>query len=151
MIYTSGVALDITREETLEELQDNKLTIVCEKLDLKPDDRLLDIGCGWGTLAAFAHKNYGCEVTGVTLARKQTQFGNDRIRDNGGDPTRARILCTDFRDIPNQPGSFTKIVSLEMAEVRKASTVRLGFTYSLFTARRYSSLPIIPQADLQPA
>lgn len=44
MIYTSGVVLDLEREETLEELQDNKLTLVCEKLDLQPGDRLLDIG-----------------------------------------------------------------------------------------------------------
>ena len=44
MIYTSGIVGDITREETLEELQDNKLTVVCEKLDLQPTDRLLDIG-----------------------------------------------------------------------------------------------------------
>lgn len=117
MVYTSGVVLDIEEEESLEQLQDNKLTIVCEKLDLQPDDRLLDIGCGWGTLAAFAHKNYGCEVTGITLGKNQTKFGNERIRDNGGDSARARILCMDYREIPPQKGSFTKIVSLEMAEV----------------------------------
>jgi hypothetical protein len=64
MIYTSGVIKDINRMETLEELQDNKLTMVCEKLDLKPGDRLLDIGCGWGTLATFAAKNYGADATG---------------------------------------------------------------------------------------
>ncbi|KAL1944877.1 hypothetical protein VTO73DRAFT_2497 [Trametes versicolor] len=116
MIYTSGIVTDITREETLEELQDNKLTVVCEKLNLKPEDRLLDIGCGWGTLSAFAHKNYGCDVTGITIAKKQTQFGNDRIKKNGGDPSRARILCLDYRDIPSGRGAYTKIVSLEMAE-----------------------------------
>jgi cyclopropane fatty-acyl-phospholipid synthase-like methyltransferase len=66
MIYTSGVIKDINRMETLEELQDNKLTMVCEKLDLKPGDRLLDIGCGWGTLATFAAKNYGADATGGT-------------------------------------------------------------------------------------
>ncbi|TCD66874.1 hypothetical protein EIP91_000772 [Steccherinum ochraceum] len=116
MIYTSGVVTDLTREETLEELQDNKLTIVCEKLDLKPEDHLLDIGCGWGTLSAFAAKNYGCKVTGVTLAEKQTAFGNARIAANGCDPTRAKILCTDARYIPGGRGAYTKIVSLEMAE-----------------------------------
>ncbi|RDX46413.1 sphingolipid C9-methyltransferase [Lentinus brumalis] len=116
MIYTSGIVRDITREESLEELQDNKLTVVCEKLNLKPEDRLLDIGCGWGTLCAFAHKNYGCDVTGVTLGKNQTKFGNKRILDNGGDPSRARILCTDFRDTPGGRGAYTKIVSLEMAE-----------------------------------
>lgn len=116
MIYTSGVVTDITREETLEELQDNKLAIVCSKLDLKPSDRLLDIGCGWGTLVAYAAKNFDCDVTGVTLARKQTAFGNDRIKANGVTADRARILCTDFRDAPGGPGHYTKIVSLEMAE-----------------------------------
>jgi len=117
MVYTSGIVLDLEREETLEELQDNKLTVVCEKLDLKPEDRLLDIGCGWGTLAAFAAKNYGADVTGITLAKKQCQFGNERIAKNGCDPNRARILCCDYRDIPVAKGHYTKIVSLEMAEV----------------------------------
>ncbi|KAG9088751.1 hypothetical protein FS749_001927 [Ceratobasidium sp. UAMH 11750] len=69
MVYTSGVVMDNTKEESLEQLQDNKLALVCEKLDLKPTDKLLDIGCGWGTLAAYAAKNYGCDVTGVTLGK----------------------------------------------------------------------------------
>ncbi|KAI0368543.1 sphingolipid C9-methyltransferase [Pilatotrama ljubarskyi] len=116
MIYTSGIVTDISREQSLEELQDNKLTIVCEKLNLQPTDRLLDIGCGWGTLAAFAHKNYGCDVTGITIGKNQTKFGNERIVHNGGDPSRARILCLDYRDIPGGRGAYNKIVSLEMAE-----------------------------------
>jgi cyclopropane fatty-acyl-phospholipid synthase-like methyltransferase len=117
MVYTSGVVLDLAKEETLEQLQDNKLAIVCEKLNLLPTDRLLDIGCGWGTLAAFAAKNYGCDVTGITLGKNQTTFGNNRIKMNGITPDKARILCMDYRDIPGGPGHYTKIVSLEMAEV----------------------------------
>ncbi|KAH8987786.1 sphingolipid C9-methyltransferase [Lactarius akahatsu] len=125
MIYTSGIVTSLTEPQTLEQLQDNKLTIVCEKLNLQPTDHLLDIGCGWGTLAAFAHKNYGCEVTGITLGKNQTKFGNERILSNGGDSERARILCLDYRDIPGGPGHYTKIVSLEMAEhvgVRRYAT-----------------------------
>jgi cyclopropane fatty-acyl-phospholipid synthase-like methyltransferase len=117
MIYTSGIVRDLTREESLEELQDNKLVVVCEKLGLQPTDRLLDVGCGWGTLAAFASKNYGCDVTGITLGKNQTKFGNDRIKANGVTPDKARILCMDYREIPGGPGHYTKIVSLEMAEV----------------------------------
>lgn len=117
MVYTSGIVTSLTEPQTLEQLQDNKLTVVCEKLDLQPTDHLLDIGCGWGTLAAFAHKNYGCEVTGITLGKNQTKFGNERILSNGGDKERARILCLDYRAIPGGPGHYTKIVSLEMAEV----------------------------------
>lgn len=44
---------------------------------------LLDIGCGWGTLVAYAAKNFGCDATGVTLAKNQTQFGTERIAKNG--------------------------------------------------------------------
>lgn len=68
MIYTSGVISDINKMETLEELQDNKLNMVCEKLALKEGDRLLDIGCGWGTLVTHAAKNYGADVTGGELS-----------------------------------------------------------------------------------
>ena len=117
MIYTSGIVKDLEHEETLEQLQDNKLVVVCEKLGLQPGDRYLDIGCGWGTLVAFAAKNYGCDSTGVTLARNQAKFGNQRIKDNGVDPKTARILCKDFREVQDGSGTFNKISSLEMAEV----------------------------------
>lgn len=116
MIYTSGIISDIHKEESLEELQDNKLELVCSKLDLKKGDRVLDIGCGWGTLAAFAAKNYGADVTAVTLARHQAEFGNERIAANGLSSDQARVLCLDYRDIPVKEGHYNKIVSLEMAE-----------------------------------
>ncbi|KAF6752795.1 sphingolipid C9-methyltransferase [Ephemerocybe angulata] len=115
MIYTSGVILNPDVEETLEELQDNKLAIVCNKLDLQPGDRLLDIGCGWGTLVAYAAKNYGVDATGVTLGRNQTKFGTERIAKNGVPAEQARILCCDYREIPAGT-TYNKIVSLEMAE-----------------------------------
>lgn len=137
MIYTSGIMTSLTEPQTLEQLQDNKLTVVCEKLNLQPTDRLLDIGCGWGTLAAFAHKNYGCEVTGITLGKNQTKFGNERILANGGDPERARILCLDYRAIPGSPGHYTKIVSLEMAEV--SCLHLLPFPCLHFLVARWSS------------
>ncbi|BGO91620.1 hypothetical protein NBRC10512_008067 [Rhodotorula toruloides] len=115
MIYTSGIIHDVDRKETLEELQDNKLAVVCQKLQLKPTDTLLDIGCGWGTLVTYAAKNYGCDATGVTLSKNQAEFGTKRIAANGVDASRARILRTDFRNL-DKSKKFTKIVSLEMAE-----------------------------------
>lgn len=115
MIYTSGIISDPTREETLEELQDNKLAVVMEKIGLKPGERLLDIGCGWGTLARFASVNYGAHATGVTLARNQAAWGNDGLRRHGIPETQSRILVSDYRDIP-EGQKFDKITQLEMAE-----------------------------------
>jgi sphingolipid C9-methyltransferase len=116
MIYTSGVISDINREETLEELQDNKLGIVCEKIALKSGEKMLDIGCGWGTLSKYASVNYGASVTGVTLGRNQTAWGNSGLRRAGIAEEQSRILCMDYRDIPVPTGGYDKITCLEMAE-----------------------------------
>ena len=89
------------------------MDLVCQKLQLKPGERLLDIGCGWGTLARHAAKYYGVDATGVTLSKNQTEFANKRIAD-WGLSDKARVLCSDYRDIPAQ--KFDKIVSLEMVE-----------------------------------
>ncbi|KAJ7471299.1 sphingolipid C9-methyltransferase [Mycena galericulata] len=134
MVYTSGVVLSPDTFESLETLQDNKLAIVCNKLDLKPTDRLLDVGCGWGTLVAYAAKNFGCDATGVTLGKNQAKFGTERIAQNGVPADKARILCCDYREIPHGQGIYDKIVSLEMAEhvgVRR---------YSAFLSQMYELL-----------
>lgn len=116
MVYTSGVISDPNQEETLEQLQDNKLAIVCEKIDLKPGERMLDIGCGWGTLAKFASVNYGAKATGITLGRNQTAWGNNGLRKAGISEEQSNILCMDYRDIPVPEGKYNKITCLEMAE-----------------------------------
>jgi len=125
MIYTSGIISDIHTEETLEQLQDNKLAVVCEKISLQPRETLLDIGCGWGTLAKYASTQYGAHATGVTLGRNQTAFGNNAMRKAGIEESQSRILCMDYRDIPVPAGGYSKITCLEMAEhvgVRHFST-----------------------------
>jgi cyclopropane fatty-acyl-phospholipid synthase-like methyltransferase len=116
MIYTSGIIGDVNREETLEEIQDNKLAVVCEKVQLQQGESLLDIGCGWGTLARFASENYGAHVTGVTLGRNQTAWGNGSLRQVGIPESQSKILCMDYRDIPVPAGGYKKITCLEMAE-----------------------------------
>jgi len=116
MVYTSGIIQDIDAEESLEQLQDNKMAIVCEKIGLKKGDSLLDIGCGWGTLARFASVNYGAKATGVTLGRNQTAWGNNALRKAGIPEEQSNILCMDYRDIPVPEGGFDKITCLEMAE-----------------------------------
>ena len=116
MIYTSGIISDIHKEETLEQLQDNKMAIVCEKIGLNKGEKMLDIGCGWGTLSKFASVNYGAHVTGITLGRNQTAWGNNGLRKSGIEENQSRILCMDYRDIPVPSGGYNKITCLEMAE-----------------------------------
>lgn len=111
MVYTCGFFL--TGNETVEQAQDNKMDLVCSKLMVKPGEQMLDIGCGWGTLARHAATKYGADATGITISKNQTAFGNMRIQ-KAGVAERARILCCDYRDIPRR--QFDKISSLEMVE-----------------------------------
>ena len=114
MIYTSGIISDLDREETLEELQDNKLAVLCQKIGLKKGDKMLDIGCGWGTLARYASNKHGAHVTGVTLGRNQTAWGNSGLLADGVPQEQSKILCMDYRDIPKS--TYTKITCIEMGE-----------------------------------
>jgi cyclopropane fatty-acyl-phospholipid synthase-like methyltransferase len=111
MVYTS--AFFAHPSQSLEQGQDQKMDMVCQKLMLKPGERLLDIGCGWGTLAMHAAQHYGVTSTGVTLSLNQAAFGNERIRATGVSD-HARIDCLDYREIP--AGKFDKISNLEMVE-----------------------------------
>jgi cyclopropane fatty-acyl-phospholipid synthase-like methyltransferase len=111
MVYTAAFFRD--EQESLEQGQDNKLDLVCRKLMVKPGDEMLDIGCGWGTLALHAARNFGAKTTGITISKNQTQFGNARIA-KAGLSERARIECLDYRDIPRR--QFDRIASLEMVE-----------------------------------
>lgn len=111
MIYTSGFFT--SPNQTLEDAQDQKMKLVCDKLQLKKGERYLDIGCGWGTLVATAAKDYGVDSTGVTIAQKGAAYATEQIA-RMGVSDRARILTLDYRDIPRGP--YDKISCLEMAE-----------------------------------
>ncbi|HET6401224.1 MAG TPA: cyclopropane-fatty-acyl-phospholipid synthase family protein [Candidatus Kapabacteria bacterium] len=111
MVYTS--AFFKTGLEDLETAQDNKLNLVCQKLQLKPGERMLDIGCGWGTLAAHSAKYYGTDSTGITIAQKGADYANDQIK-RWGVADHARVLRMDYRSIPAD--KYDKISCLEMAE-----------------------------------
>jgi len=111
MIYTS--AYFRTGLEDLETAQDQKLDLVCKKLQLKEGERLLDIGCGWGTLAAHSAKYYGSDSTGITIAESGTKYAKAQI-ERWGVKDRARVKCMDYRSIPDD--KYDKISCLEMAE-----------------------------------
>ena len=111
MVYTSGFYKNA--DDSLETAQDQKMDLVCKKLMLKPGERFLDIGSGWGTLVMHAARDYGVDSTGVTISEEQTKWAEKQIADNGVTDT-ARIKLMDYRKIPNE--KWDKISCIEMAE-----------------------------------
>lgn len=96
------------KADNLEDAQRDKLDLICRKLELKPGERLLEIGCGWGGLACYAAEHYGVEVVGITVSREQLTFAQQRC---AGLPVRFELK--DYRDID---GQFDKVVSVGMFE-----------------------------------
>jgi len=103
-----------TGEETIDQAQEAKLDHICRKLRLKPGDRFLDIGCGWGALVMHAAERYGAKALGVTLSENQHALANERIR-AAGLADRCEVRIQDYRDIPGE-GAFDKIASIGMFE-----------------------------------
>jgi len=110
MMYSAAQFL--SAEDSLEQAQLNKLERICQKLALKPEDHLLEIGTGWGSMALYAAQNYGCKVTTTTLSKEQFAFTAQRIEALGlqGQVT---LLLEDYRDLT---GQYDKLVSIEMIE-----------------------------------
>ncbi|ARE76205.1 MULTISPECIES: cyclopropane-fatty-acyl-phospholipid synthase family protein [unclassified Streptomyces] len=98
---------------TLEEAQRDKLDLVCRKLALRPGERLLDVGCGWGSMALHAAREYGVRVTGVTLSREQAAYARKRVADEGL-TEQVDIRIQDYRDVKDGP--YEAISSIGMAE-----------------------------------
>jgi len=96
----------------LHEAQELKLERVCRKLELGPDDHLLEIGTGWGSLALHAAGRYGCRVTTTTISKEQHAVAVERLRERGLED-RVTVLLEDYRDLR---GRFDKLVSIEMIE-----------------------------------
>ncbi len=99
-------------DEDLDTAQERKLDYLCRKLRLKPGERLLDIGCGWGGLVIHAAKHYGVEALGITLSQPQADLANERIRQAGLEK-RCRVEVRDYRHVD---GKFDKLVSVGMFE-----------------------------------
>lgn len=105
MVYTCGYWKDA---QTLDEAQEAKLDLVCRKLNLQKGQRILDIGCGWGSFAKFAAEKYGVQVTGVTISKEQAALARELCK---GLPV--EILFQDYREVK---GMFDHVVSLGMFE-----------------------------------
>jgi cyclopropane-fatty-acyl-phospholipid synthase len=101
---------------SLEEAQRDKLDLVCRKLGLSEGMTLLDVGCGWGSLALYAAEHHGALVTGVTIAAEQKRFIERRI-DERGLRGRVRVELRDYREVADtSTGSYDAVASIEMGE-----------------------------------
>ncbi|MDQ8699001.1 cyclopropane-fatty-acyl-phospholipid synthase family protein [Hyphomicrobium sp. LHD-15] len=99
-------------DNTLEEAQQNKLRLIASKLDLKPGQKVLDIGCGWGDMALYLGRMADVQVVGVTLSKEQCKLANEKAK-NLGLADRVRFELRDYRDLTER---FDRIVSVGMFE-----------------------------------
>ena len=117
MAYSSGYWT--SEDSTLEQAQRDKLDLVCRKLDLAPGRRLLDIGCGWGSLAVHAAREFGAQVRAVTISREQRDQVNARIRAEGL-AGQVQVDLLDYRDVAEKitavDGPFDAVSAIEMGE-----------------------------------
>ncbi len=112
MVYSCAYYRSDT--DSLETAQEQKLDYILDKLMLKPGERFLDIGCGWGALILRAAKKYGARATGITLSLNQYEFVQRRIKEEGLEG-RCEVRLQDYRDVPGE-GAFDKIASVGMFE-----------------------------------
>lgn len=113
MTYSSAVfAAPAAPDEPLEQAQERKMQQLLDRLDLRPGQRLLEIGCGWGGLAELAARDYGVEVVGLTLSEEQKAYAEQRLA-SAGLSERTRIALQDYRDVMPP---FDAVVSVEMVE-----------------------------------
>lgn len=110
MMYSSAVYP--SESASLEQAQQHKLELLCQRLQLTADDHLLEIGTGWGGMAIYAAKHYGCKVTTTTISRQQYDYAKAQVQAAGLE-NRITLLLQDYRDLT---GSYDKLVSIEMIE-----------------------------------
>ncbi len=108
-LYSCGYWQDAADLETA---QLHKLQRICQKLELSPGQRLLDIGCGWGGLAVHAARHHGVEVVGITVSAQQASY----CRDHSGELPIEVLLCDYRSDLVKQQGRFDRVVSVGMLE-----------------------------------
>jgi cyclopropane-fatty-acyl-phospholipid synthase len=111
-VYSCAYFAD--RSMTLAQAQEAKLDHICRKLMLRPGERFLDIGSGWGALLLWAAEHYGVDATGITLSKNQHAHVTRLIADKGLQ-SRVRVELCDYRDLPVSPG-YDKIASVGMIE-----------------------------------
>lgn len=115
-----------SESDSLDLAQEQKLDHILNKLQVKPGEMLLDIGCGWGALIMRAVTKYGAIATGITLSQNQYDYVSRRIREEGLEG-RCEVRLQDYRDVPGE-GTYDKIASIGMFEHVGFKNLRLYFT-----------------------
>ncbi|MCZ6889485.1 MAG: cyclopropane-fatty-acyl-phospholipid synthase [Gammaproteobacteria bacterium] len=110
MVYTCGYCTDWSND--IDQIQRDKLEMVCRKLRLKPGETMLDLGCGWGALVCYAAQHYGVTAYGVTLSQRQVDYAKEKIARLGLE-TRVRIELKDYSEVE---GTYEKVASIGMHE-----------------------------------
>jgi len=110
MMYSSAVYPEPGTD--LASAQQHKLQLICQRLQLKPTDHLVEIGTGWGSMAIYAAQHYGCNVTTTTISQQQYDYAKARIEQLGLQH-KITLLLKDYRDLD---GQYDKLVSIEMIE-----------------------------------
>jgi cyclopropane-fatty-acyl-phospholipid synthase len=110
MMYSSGIFPG--KESTMQQASETKLRRICEKLQLKPEDKVIEIGTGWGGFALFAAEHYGCHVTTTTISEQQYLLAKQRVSEAGLED-KITLLTQDYRELE---GQYDKLVSIEMIE-----------------------------------
>ena len=110
MMYSSAIFNGYTH--TLRQASELKLKTICDKLDLKPADHVIEIGTGWGGFAIYAAMHYGCKVTTTTISKQQYELAKSRVSEAGLDD-KITLLLEDYRHLE---GTYDKLVSIEMIE-----------------------------------
>lgn len=110
MLYSS--ALYNHADDSLEQAQINKMARLCQQLELKPTDHVVEIGTGWGAMAIYMAEQYGCQVTTTTISEEQHAYAEQKIKERGLED-KITLLKEDYR---NLTGTYDKLVSIEMIE-----------------------------------
>ncbi|MFV8430932.1 class I SAM-dependent methyltransferase [Vibrio owensii] len=110
MLYSS--ALYNRADDSLEQAQINKMDRLCQQLELKPTDHVVEIGTGWGAMAIYMAEQYGCQVTTTTISEEQHAYAEQKIKERGLED-KITLLKEDYR---NLTGTYDKLVSIEMIE-----------------------------------
>ncbi|ABU70787.1 SAM-dependent methyltransferase [Vibrio campbellii] len=110
MLYSS--ALYNEADDSLEQAQINKMDRLCQQLELKASDHVIEIGTGWGAMAIYMAEQYGCQVTTTTISEEQHAYAEQKIKERGLEG-KVTLLKEDYR---NLKGTYDKLVSIEMIE-----------------------------------